>query len=127
MSATITGATLCFALVSYREARSEPIAAQIATMQILKNRATLNHAKPCKELAKHRQFAWTSKYRIEPPKAIGEKDQNAWLLSKSLSNSLDKVSVKGITPKFVYFNTLKLGKRYKTKTKPIKLGGLLFY
>ena len=45
----IITASLCFALVSYREARSEPIAAQIATMQVLKNRAMLNKEKPCKE------------------------------------------------------------------------------
>jgi hypothetical protein len=120
-------AALCFALVSYREARSEPIAAQIATMQILKNRSKLNREKPCKELAKHRQFAWTSKYKITHPKTIGEKDKSAWQLSQSLSKSLEKVSVKGIKPNYVYFNTLKLGKRYKTKTTPIKLGGLLFY
>jgi hypothetical protein len=125
MSATTSA--LCFALVSYREARSEPIAAQIATMQILQNRATLNRENPCKELARHRQFAWTSKYKITQPKTIGEKDKIAWLLSMQLSQSLNKVSVKGIKPKYVYFNTLKLGKRYKTKTTPIKLGGLLFY
>jgi hypothetical protein len=125
MSATT--AALCFALVSYREARSEPIAAQIATMQVLRNRATLNREKPCKELARHRQFAWTSKYKITHPKTIGEKDKNAWLLSMQLSQSLNKVSVKGIKSNYVYFNTLKLGKRYKTKTTPIKLGELLFY
>jgi hypothetical protein len=125
MSAISAG--LCFALVSYREARSEPIAAQIATMQILQNRAKLNSEKPCKELARHRQFAWTSKYKITPPKPIGQKDLNAWQLSQSLSQSLNKVSVKGIKPNYVYFNTLKLGKRYKTKTTPIRLGGLLFY
>jgi hypothetical protein len=124
MSATVA---LCFALVGYREARGESIAAQIATMQILQNRAKLNHEKPCKELARHRQFAWTSKYKITPPKTIGEKDKNAWQLSQSLSQSLNKVIVKGIKPNYVYFNTLKLGKRYKTKTTPIKLGGLLFY
>ena len=122
-----TTAVLCFALVSYREARSEPIAAQIATMQILQNRAKLNREKPCKELARHRQFAWTSKYKIAPPKTIGEQDKIAWLLSMQLSQSLNKVIVKGIKPNYVYFNTLKLGKRYKTKTTPIKLGGLLFY
>jgi hypothetical protein len=125
MSATV--ASLCFALVGYREARGESIAAQIATMQILQNRAKLNHEKPCKELARHRQFAWTSKYKITQPKTTGEKDKIAWLLSQQLSQSLNKVSVKGIKPNYVYFNTLKLGKRYKTKTTPIKLGGLLFY
>ena len=124
---SVTTAAMCFALVSYREARSESIAAQIATMQILQNRAKLNHEKPCKELARHRQFAWTSKYKIAPPKPIGQKDLNAWQLSKSLSQSLKKVNVKGIKPNYVYFNTIKLGKRYKTKTTPIKLGGLLFY
>ena len=118
---------LCFALVSYREARGEPVSAQIATMQILKNRAKKRKSGVCKELAKKRQFAWTSKYKIEPPKAVGRMDKRAWFLSRQLSKSLEKVNVKGIKPNMVYFNTLALGKRYRTKTKPVKLGGLLFY
>ena len=116
-------AAFCFALVAYREARSESIAAQIATMQILKNRATLHHEKPCKELARHRQFAWTSKYKIEAPK----KEHPAWLITKQLANSLDKVSVKGIKPNMIYFNTIALSKRYKTKTTPVRIGRLIFY
>ena len=120
-------AAMCFALVMYREARSEPIAAQLATAKILHHRATLNKTHVCKELSKHRQFAWTSKYKIIPPVPIGTIDKVAWQQSKKLAKSLNHVSVKGITPNHVYFNTLALGKRYKTKTKPVKLGGLLFY
>lgn len=120
-------AATCLALVMYREARSESIAAQIATAKILQNRAKKTGKGECKELKKHRQFAWTSKYKIEPPKPVGKLDKNAWMLSKRLSKSLSKLNVKGIKPNYVYFNTLALGKRYKTKTKPVKLGGLLFY
>ena len=120
-------AASCLALVMYREARGENIAAQLATAKVLQNRAKKRKTGVCRELARKRQFAWTSKYKIEPPKAVGVMDKRAWSLSKRLSKSLEKVNVKGIKPTMVYFNTLPLGKRYRTKNKPVKIGGLLFY
>ena len=120
-------AATCLALVMYREARSEPIAAQVATAKILLHRATLNKNHVCKELAKHKQFTWTQRYRITAPVPVGTIDKAAWLTSTKLAKSLKFISVKGITPNHVYFNTLALGKRYKTKTKPVRLGQLIFY
>jgi spore germination cell wall hydrolase CwlJ-like protein len=118
---------MCFALVMYREARSEPIAAQVATAKILEHRATLNQNPACKELSKHRQFAWTRKYKIAPPVPVGTLDKAAWQQSQKLAKSLKLLTVKGITPNHIYFNTLAMGKRYKTKTKSVKIGGLIFY
>ena len=123
----MTTALLCTALVMYREARSEPIAAQIATAKILQHRATLNQNHVCKELVRHRQFAWTRKYKITPPVPIGTTDKAAWQQSIQLAKSLKYMNVQGVTPKHVFFNTLPLGKRYKTNTKPVRIGQLLFY
>lgn len=117
----------CLALVMYREARSEPIAAQIATAKILQHRATLNQTPVCKELAKRRQFAWTRKYKILPPVPIGTTDKAAWQQSLQLAKSLKYMNVQGVSPKHVFFNTLPLGKRYKTNTKPVVIGQLIFY
>lgn len=111
----------------YREARSEPIAAQIATAKILHHRAMQHKTHVCKELRKYKQFSWTQKYRITPPVPVGAIDKDAWTQSQKLATSLKFLAVKGITPNYVFFNTLKLGKRYKTKTKTIRLGSLLFY
>ena len=118
---------LCLALNSYRETRGEEVAAQIAAMKVLSNRASLNHAPVCKELAKHKQFAWVRKYGITHPNPRGELDKAAWHQAKQLAKSVGEISINGIGKRHIYFNTLALGKRYKTKTKPVKIGQLLFY
>lgn len=123
----IATALLCLALNSYRETRGEEVAAQIAAMKVLSNRATLNHAPICKELAKHKQFAWVRKYGVTHPNPRGELDKAAWHQAKQLAKSVGEIQVKGITPKHIYFNTIKLGKRYRTKTAVKRIGGMLFY
>lgn len=120
-------AATCLALVMYREARSEPIATQIATAKILENRATLNQNHVCKELARHRQFAWTRKYSITPPVPVGTKDKAAWQQSLELAKSLKMLNVQGVSKKHIYFNTVELGRRYQTKTKTKRIGKMLFY
>jgi hypothetical protein len=120
-------ALFCYALTAYREARGQEVAAQIAAMQILQNRATLNRTPVCKELAKHRQFAWVRKYGITQPNPRGELDKVAWQQSLQLAKSVQILNVKGITKKHTYFNTVALGKRYRTDTKLVKIGDLLFY
>jgi hypothetical protein len=120
-------ALLCFALTSYRETRGEEVAAQIAALKILENRATLNQTPVCKELAKYHQFAWVRKYGIKHPNPQGELDKAAWRQSLQLAKSVKELSIKGISRRHIYFNTLALGKRYKTNTKAVKIGGLLFY
>lgn len=120
-------ALLCLALNSYRETRGEEVAAQIAAMKVLSNRATLNHAPVCKELAKHHQFSWVRKYGIIHPHPRGELDKSAWNQAKQLAKSVGEIQVRGIGKKHIYFNTIALGKRYHTKTHAKRIGGLLFY
>ena len=123
----IKAALFCYALTGFREARGEGLAAQFAVMKVLENRARLNQKPPCVELAKHRQFAFVRKYGVTHPKPIGELDINAWFQSRRIAHALKHVMVKGITPHHTYFNHIKLGKRYKTKTQPVQIGQLLFY
>jgi spore germination cell wall hydrolase CwlJ-like protein len=122
-------ALLCLALNSYRETRGEEVAAQIAAMKILQNRAELNHTTVCQEVAKHKQFAWVRKYGITDPKPHGQIDKAAWIQAKQLAKSVlvNDVIVKGITPKHTFFNEARMGKRYKTKTKVKRIGKMLFY
>lgn len=122
-------AALCYALVVHREARSEPVSAQIAVAKTLQNRAAKSHQSACHELTKHRQFAFVRKYGLKTPilKKVGALDVKAWRKSRALAKTFKAKRVRGITSKYVYFNTLKLGKRYKTKTKPIVIGKLMFY
>ena len=120
-------ALICYALVAYREARAELLAAQIAAMKVLENRATLSHKPTCEELIKHRQFAWVRKYGAVIPKPIGKLDVDAWEQSKRTAKAMRLITVKGITPKHVYFNHISMGKRYKTNTKPVVIGKLIFY
>lgn len=123
----INTALLCFALTAYRETRGEEVAAQIAAMKVLSNRAELNHTHVCKEVAKHKQFAWVRKYGVKHPNPQGELDKAAWHQAKQLAKSVGEIHINGITPKHTYFNTLALGKRYRTKTAVKRIGGLLFY
>lgn len=120
-------ALLCFALTSYRETRGEEVAAQIAALKTLQNRSTINGTSVCKEVSKHRQFAWVRKYGIRHPNPQGQFDRAAWHQAKQLAASMDIVSVAGISKQHIYFNTLALGKRYHTKTTAKKIGGLIFY
>jgi spore germination cell wall hydrolase CwlJ-like protein len=117
----------CLSLVMYREARSEGLDAQIATAKILQNRATIRKTSVCGELAKAAQFSWVKSYRIVKPKWDGSVDWIAWEQAAKTARCLNNLSVKGITPKHIYFNTLAMGKRYKTKTKTVRIGQLLFY
>ncbi len=123
----IKTAAFCLALVIYREARSEDLAAQIATAKILQNRATLNKTSVCGELAKASQFSWVKSYRIVRPKWDGTIDWAAWEQASATARCLNKIEVKGITPKHIYFNNASMGKRFKTKNKPVVIGKLLFY
>ena len=122
-------ALLCLSLNSYRETRGEEVAAQIAAMRVLMNRAELNHTTICKELAKPNQFSWVKKYKITYPNPHGQIDKAAWIQATQLASSVlsGDVIVKGISPKHVYFNTRNMGKRYKTKTKIKSIGKMLFY
>jgi hypothetical protein len=123
----MTTALLCYSLVVFREARGEEVAAQIAAMKILQNRAELNHTHVCKEVAKHKQFAWVRKYGVKHPNPRGELDKAAWHQAKQLAKSVGEIHVNGISKKHIYFNTLELGRRYQTKAKAKRIGGLLFY
>lgn len=122
-------ALFCLALNSYRETRSEEVAAQIAAMRVLQNRATLNHSSVCAELAKNKQFAWVKKYGITYPNPQGELDKAAWKQAQQLAKSVlsNDVLVRGITPSHTYFNEVRLGKRYRTKNKIKRIGKMLFY
>jgi spore germination cell wall hydrolase CwlJ-like protein len=123
----IVAAATCLALVMYREARGESIATQIATARILQNRAAKRKTSECKELKRKNQFSWTSKYKVEPPHPVGSKDRAAWRLSQRLSKSLENLKVIGVKPSMVYFNTVSMGKRFKTKNKPRRIGKMIFY
>jgi hypothetical protein len=123
----VKSALFCLALNSYRETRDQEVAAQIAAMKILQNRATLNHTHVCKEVAKHKQFSWVRKYGVKNPNPRGELDKAAWKQAKQLAKSVSEISVAGISKKHIYFNTLELGRRYQTKAKAKRIGRLLFY
>ena len=125
----IATALLCYALVVHREARGESTAAQIAVAKTLMNRAAKSHKSACHELTKKRQFAFVRKYGLTQPnlKKVGAMDVKAWRKSRELARTFKAKRVRGITSKHVYFNTLKLGKRYRTKTTPVVLGKLIFY
>lgn len=118
---------LCYSLVAFRETRSEPISAQLAAIKVLENRATLNHTSACKELEKESQFSWVEQFGITKPTLNNDFEKQAWQQAKNIALSAKNLTVKGITPQHVYFNTRAMGKRFKTKTKSVVIGNLIFY
>lgn len=113
-------AEICLLAVMYGESRNQPVPTQKAVQSVLLNRAEAHHNHACKELAKPHAFSFVHNGRIIPPHPRGS-DAAAY---KKMRHHLYK---RNLSKKYLYFNTLKLGVRYKTKNRPIILGQLIFY
>jgi spore germination cell wall hydrolase CwlJ-like protein len=59
----INEALMCLALTMYQEARSEPVAGQVAVGYVLYRRAEFNPDNICTEMKKPYQFSWYGKIR----------------------------------------------------------------
>ena len=115
----------------YKEARSETPAAQLAVAHVVMARKTTDKTSVCRVIAKKHQFSWVKNGRVLPlPKASTDVDKLALERAITLSKRVlfgRLRSAKLLSGKYQYFNHTKLGKRYKTQTKAVKLGKLLFY
>ena len=120
---------LCLALVGFRETRGEPESSQRAAMLVTENRRhemerRVEHpVSVCKVVSKRRQYAWVSKYGLAIPKT----EQKEWLQSVAIAKSVLAGEVKDLTKGAMFFNTRKLGKRFKTRIKPIVIAAMMYY
>lgn len=128
----MTESLLCLALAIFHEARGEPIKGQQAVAEVVINR-TKDQDFPntvCSVIKQKSQFSWY-KPNISlstPPKSIKTniQSQEAWENAKKIAKQqLSKPS--NHTKGAVFFNTQRLGVRFKTDVKPCKIGNHVFY
>ena len=113
---------LCLSLTIYHEARGEPRVVQEAVAAITMNR-TRDKDYPsnvCKVVNTPRAYSWVKQHkRVKELKAFNRAKNIAKLyLSGKINNKVGKR---------LFFNHYKLGKRYKTPYKAIRLGHFLIY
>lgn len=114
----LTSALLCLSLAVYHESRNQPVPTQNAVVSVIKNRAAKEHKTPCQILYAKNQFSFVRGRHIP---AVTEKATFQKIKKRVLTHRVN------LSRKYIYFNSIRLGKRFATKAKPIKLASLLFY
>lgn len=109
----------CLALIIYHEARSMPLQAQNLVAQVAITRAYKEEQSVCKSLKvkKSYSFMWSGRSR-------GMKEAKAKTIAYQVAR---KNLYKHANHSYTYFNECSLGKRFKTKTKMIRIKKLCFY
>ena len=116
---------LCMAIAIFHESRGESKKAQYAVAEVIHNR-TKHPNYPnnyCGVVKDKGQFSFVKNQRqLRPPRY----ELEAW--QKSIEVAKDfKQKKTDITKGAIYFNHVKLGIRYKTKVKSVRLGNHVFY
>jgi N-acetylmuramoyl-L-alanine amidase len=114
---------LCLSLTIYHEARGEPIAVQEAVAAITMNR-TRDKDYPsnvCKVVHSPRAFSWVRSHHGSI------KELAALSKAKEIAKPYLKGKINKRVGKRLFFNHHRLGKRYKTPYKPIRIGHFLVY
>lgn len=112
---------LCLTMTIYAEARGEPREGQIAVAAITMNR-TKDKDRPrtiCGVVSQKGQYTWNKRIKV--------KDKKAYESSKKLASLYLRGRLRSNIGNRSYFNRYELGKKYKTKYKPIRIGKHLFY
>ena len=117
---------MCLSLAIYWEARGENKVGQYAVAEVIHNR-TKHSDYPndyCSVIKQKSQFSF-----VKNLKSLGSApkyDLEAWRKSVQVAKDFrqNKTNYVG---KALYFNTVNLGIRYKTKVKPVKIGNHVFY
>lgn len=112
---------MCLSLNIYHEARGESIDARgaVATVTINRTKDKDHPNSICGVVNESKQFSWTKhNSRVKDKKAFEEAKVIAKLYITGKKHEVGKR---------IYFNELRLGKRFKTPYPPIVIGGLVFY
>lgn len=117
----------CLAFAVYMESKSEPIKGQEAVAEVVMNRTT--HPQypdnPCSVVKQKGQFSWYSS-RTNITKEPINADKEQWQTAKRIAEKT-LVRKTNHTNGSLFFNTVNLGVRYKTKNKACRIGSHLFY
>ncbi len=123
----LMAAAYCLAAVMFFEALNQPKEAMIGVAQVALELAADQQQPVCKAV-RPGTFSWqTPKGKIPRPKAPLDKEvysEQVKLAKKMVAKKLRSKRLKG---KYHYFNTVKLGRRFKTKERLVRIGDLVFY
>ena len=125
----IPSSAICLALAIFFESRNQPIEGQKAVANVVLNRLERDKkSSVCDVVYKPSQFSWTvEKGKPHKAKEKAKKiDSKAWKKSLIIANASLAASSDN-TNGAIYFNTIKLGVRYRTKTRPKYFGQHVFY
>ena len=121
----ISESILCLAIAIFHESRGESKKAQYAVAEVIHNR-TKHPDYPnnyCAVIKQKGQFSFFKNHRsLQPPKY----ELDAWKQSVEVAKDFQRKRsnyTKGAT----YFNHVRLGVRYKTNIKSVKIGNHVFY
>ena len=121
----INESILCLSLAIFHESRGESKKAQYAVAEVIHNR-TKHPDYPdnyCAVIKQKGQFSFVKNHKsMTPPRY----ELESWKESIAVARDFERKKSNHVG-KALYFNTVKLGVRYKTKTKSVKIGNHIFY
>lgn len=128
----MTSAMLCLALAVFYESRGEPLKGQQAVAEVIVNR-TESGKYPngvCDVVRQSGQFSWYNPNisLSKPPMLIYKNVQatSSWEQAKQVAHTAIHEPTNH-TNGALFFNSSRLGVRYRTDTKPCKIGNHIFY
>lgn len=117
--------TMCLALNVFMESRGEPKKAQYAVLEVVHNRSKHKDFPNdyCSVIKHPNAFSWVKNHKsMKPPKF----ELESWKESIAVARDF-QLNRTNYTKGALYFNHVKLGVRYKTNVKSVKIGQHVFY
>jgi hypothetical protein len=116
----------CIVLAIMMESQNQGFNTKVGVANVVLDRGKT----PCQVVRAHRQFEWYPlKHRLTPFKAKNPMEKAALLVARRAAMfALKGGRARGMRgKKFKFFNTKKLGKRFKTTNRLVVSEGLVFY
>ena len=121
----LDSALMCLAVAIFHEGRGETQKGQYAIAEVIHNR-TQNNKFPsnyCDVIKQKGQFSfYKNPNSLKPP----TKEKESWEEAKEVAKNFSKKKT-NYTKGAVFFNTNRLGVRFKPTTIPCRIGGHTFY
>ena len=121
----IDAVTMCLALNVFMESRGEPKKAQYAVLEVVHNRSKHKDFPNdyCSVIKQPNAFSWVKNHKsMKPPKF----ELESWKESIAVARDF-QLNRTNYTKGALYFNHVKLGVKYKTNVKSVKIGNHIFY
>ena len=128
----MSSAILCLALAVFYESRGEPLRGQQAVAEVIVNRSESGKYPKdiCSVIKQQGQFSWYNRnISLSKPPMVTYKNAQAnssWEQAKQVAhNAINEPT--NHTNGALFFNSTRLGVRFRTDTKPCKIGNHIFY